>query len=186
MVGVAAEGLRHDFLELGFDLVDILAGREAGPVADPEDVGVDRERLLAPGGVEHDVGGLAADAGQRFELAARARDLAAMLFDQRVAERDDVLRLGVEQADGPDRIAQRILPEIDHLPRAPDPLEQRARRDVDADVGGLRRQDHRDQQLIGVGELELGGRRGVGLGQPAEEFEHFRPGHSASITSRMV
>ena len=70
---VAAEGLRDDLLELRFDLVDSLAGREAGAVADAEDVGVDRERLLAERGVEHDVGGLAADAGQRLQLFARSR-----------------------------------------------------------------------------------------------------------------
>ena len=73
MVRVAAEGLRDDLLELGLDLVDRLAGREAGAVADAEDVGVDREGLLAEGGVEHDVGGLAADAGQRLQLFAGAR-----------------------------------------------------------------------------------------------------------------
>ena len=99
VVRVAAEGLRHDLLELRFDLVDRLARREAGAVADAEDVRVDREGLLAERGVEHDVGGLAADAGQRLQLLAGARDLAAMPVDQRLAERDDVLRLGVEQAD---------------------------------------------------------------------------------------
>ena len=54
-MSVAAERLRDDFLELRFDLVDILAGREPGAVADSEDMRVDRERLLAPGGVEDDV-----------------------------------------------------------------------------------------------------------------------------------
>ena len=64
MVRVAAERLRDDLLELGLDLVDRLARREAGAVADAEDVRVDGERLLAEGGVEDDVGGLSADAGQ--------------------------------------------------------------------------------------------------------------------------
>jgi hypothetical protein len=63
VVRVAAEGLWHDLLELRLDGVDRLAGRESGAVADPEDVGVDGERLLAEGGVEHDVGGLAPDSG---------------------------------------------------------------------------------------------------------------------------
>ena len=85
MVRVAAERLRDDFLELGLDLIDCLARREAGAVADAEDVRVDRKGLLAERGVEHDVGGLAADAGQLLELFAGARDLAAMLVDQRLA-----------------------------------------------------------------------------------------------------
>jgi len=64
MVRVPPEGLWHDLLELGFNLVDRLPGREAGAVADAEDVGIDGEGLLAERGVEHDVGGLAADAGK--------------------------------------------------------------------------------------------------------------------------
>ena len=68
MVRVAAERLGDDLLELGFDLVDSLARRETGAVADAKDVRVDRERLLAERGVEHDVGGLAADSGQRLQL----------------------------------------------------------------------------------------------------------------------
>ena len=63
---IAAERLRHDLLELGLDLVDRLARGKAGPVADPENVRVDRERLLAERGVEHDIGGFAADSGQRL------------------------------------------------------------------------------------------------------------------------
>ena len=63
MVRVAAEGLRDDLLELGFDLVDCLAPGKAGTVADAKDVRVDGECLFAEGCVENDVGGLSADAG---------------------------------------------------------------------------------------------------------------------------
>ena len=83
-MGVSAERLRHNSLELRLDLVDTLARREAGAVADAEDVGVDGERLLAPGGVEHNIGGLAADPRQLLKLIARARNLSAMLGDQRL------------------------------------------------------------------------------------------------------
>ena len=51
MMSVAAEGLRHDLLELRLDVVDRFAGRQAGAVADTEDVSIDRESLLAEGGV---------------------------------------------------------------------------------------------------------------------------------------
>jgi hypothetical protein len=186
VVRVAAEGLRNDLLELRLDLVDILARREAGAVANAEDMGVDREGFLTPGGVEDDVGGLAADAGKRFEFFARARDFATEAVDQRLAQRDHILRLGVEQADRLDRVAQIVLAQIEHLARVPDPREQRAAGYVDACIGGLRGQHYRDQQLIGIAELELGRGRGVGLGKTTEEFENLRPGHSASITSRIV
>ena len=76
VVSVAPEGLRHDLLELRLDLVDILAGREAGAVADAEDMRVDGERLLAEGGVQYYVGGLACYSGQAKHLFHRLWDLA--------------------------------------------------------------------------------------------------------------
>jgi len=47
MMRVAAEGLGDDLFELGFDRIDIIAGRQAGSIADAKDVRVDRERLLS-------------------------------------------------------------------------------------------------------------------------------------------
>ena len=44
---VAPERLGHDLLELCLNLIDILAGRQAGTVADAKNVGVDRERLFS-------------------------------------------------------------------------------------------------------------------------------------------
>ena len=117
MVRVAAERLGDDPLEPGLDLVDGLARREAGTVANAEDVRVDREGFLAERGIEDDVGGLAADAGQRLQFLARSRDLATVPVDQRLAEPDEVLRLGIEQTDGLDRLAQAFLTEINHLAR---------------------------------------------------------------------
>ena len=67
------------------DLFRRLAGRQAEPVADAEDMGVDRHRLLAEGHVEHDIGGLAPDARQLDQLVAIAGHLAAMVADQRLA-----------------------------------------------------------------------------------------------------
>jgi len=123
VVGVSAERLRDDLLEPGFDFIDGLARREAGSVADSEDVRVDGEGLFPERGVENDVGGLAADAGQLLKLLARSRDLALVIVDQRLAERDDVLGLGVEEANRPDRFAQRVFAELDHLLRRLDVLE---------------------------------------------------------------
>jgi hypothetical protein len=97
---VAAEGLGNDLLELGLDFIDILAGRETGAVADAEDVRVDCERLLPESGVEDDVGSLSADSRKLLELFAGARDLTTVPVDERLRQSDDVLRLGVEQANG--------------------------------------------------------------------------------------
>jgi len=136
---IAAERLRDDLLQFRFHLVHRLARRETGSVGDPEDMRVDGESLLTERGVENDVRGFAPDAGKRLQLIACARHLGAMLVDQCMAQSDDVLGLGVEQADGLDRRTQRIFAEVDHLLRRLDACEQRPRRNVDAGIGCLGR-----------------------------------------------
>jgi hypothetical protein len=51
--------------------------------------------------------------------------------------------------------------------------EQRARRLVDAGVGRLRREHHRDQQRVGIEVLELALWLGIGFSEPAEHLVHF-------------
>jgi len=185
VVSVAAEGLRDDFFEFGLDLVDRISGREAGSVAYAEDVGVDRECFFAERGVQNDVRGLAADSGKLLQLLTSSRHLASVIIDQRLAERDDILRFSVEKADGLDRLAKRFLAEIDHLFRGFDVSEQRFGRDIHARVGGLRREHDGYQQLVGIGRFQFGRRRWIGLRQAAEEFENLVAGHRLSITSRI-
>ena len=96
MVRVAAERLGHDPVEFLLDLVRSLARRQPGAVADAKDMRVDREGFFAPCGVEDDVRGLATDSGQRLQLFPRSWNVAAVLIDERAAQGDDVLRLGVE------------------------------------------------------------------------------------------
>ncbi len=64
MVCVSAEWLRDDLFELGLDVINGLARREAGAVADAEDMSVDGKGFLPESSVEDDVCGLAADAGE--------------------------------------------------------------------------------------------------------------------------
>jgi len=64
VVCVAAERLRDDLLQLRLDLIDCLPRGEAGAVADSIDMSVDRKGLLTERGIEDDVRGLPADAGQ--------------------------------------------------------------------------------------------------------------------------
>ena len=102
---VAAEGLGHDLFKLGLDLFDRFSRRKARSIAHSKDVRVDRECLLAERRVEHDVRGLAPDPGKRLEFLAGARDISAIPLNQHVAEGNDILRLGIEQANGLDRLA---------------------------------------------------------------------------------
>ena len=62
MVGVAAEGLGNDLFELSLDLVDGLARRKAGAVADAEDMRVDGKCFLTESSVENNICCLAPDA----------------------------------------------------------------------------------------------------------------------------
>ena len=177
---VAAKGLRNDLLQLRFDVIDRLPRCQAGAVADPEDVRVDRKCFLSECCIQDNIRGLSTDAGKRLELLARPRHLAAVVIDQRLAQRDDVLRLGVEQTDRLDRVAQLVLAECDHLLRRLDPFEQRLRGDVDAGVRRLSGEHDCDQQSIGIDVIELRGGRRVSLRETAKEFEHLLSGHLSS------
>ena len=183
MVRVAAEGLGHDLVELGLDFLGIFAGRQFRAVADSKYVRVDCEGLLAKCGVEHHVRGFPADAGERLKLLARAWNLAAVLVDQRLTERDHVLRLGVEQPDCLDRLAQPLLTQRDHLLGRFHMLEQGLGRDVDARVCRLRGEDNRNEQSVGIGIVELCRGRRIILREPAEEFEHLLALHRSSSSA---
>ena len=84
MVRVQAVFLGHALQQFQLDLERVLARRQAGAVADAEDVGVDGDGRLAEGHVHHHVGGLAADAGQRLQLLVGVRHLAAVALDQQL------------------------------------------------------------------------------------------------------
>ena len=72
----------HAAHEPFFHLEDVLARCEPGAIANAEDVRVDRHHRLAENGVEHHIGGLAADAGQGLECFAIGRYFAAVAFEQ--------------------------------------------------------------------------------------------------------
>ena len=131
---------------------------------------VDGERRRAEGDIEHDIGGLAPDAGQRFERFAIVGHLAAVIAHQRVRQRDDVFRLVPVKADRLDPLGEPRFAERRHLGRRIGEREQRPRRLVDADVGRLGREDHRDEQGEGVAVFELASGLGASRGEPLEDL----------------
>jgi hypothetical protein len=185
VVGVPAEGLGNDLLELRFDDVDILARGEAGAIADAKYVSVDGEGFRPEVSVENNVGGLAADARKFTQYFTIPGDLGAEAVDQRLRERDHILGLGIEQTDRFDRVFERFFAQFDHLFGRFDAFEELARRDIDPGVRRLRRQHDGDQQLVDVAVLKLRGGRRVGLGQAAEEFENLGAVHRLPTTSRI-
>ena len=148
---VSAKRLRDDLVELGFHVLDRLSRSEPSPVTYTEHVGIDGKGFFAERSVENNICSLPSDAGKRLEVVARAGDLAVIILNQRLAERDDILRLGVKQTDRLDRRAQLFLAQCDHLLGRPDVREQRLGRDVDACIGCLRGENNRDEERVGVG-----------------------------------
>ena len=116
--------------------------------------------------------------GSDLDLGAGARHLAAELGDQLFRQRDDVPGLVAIEPDGLDVVAHFVFAEREHLLRRIGDREQRARRLVDAGIGRLRRQHHRDQQRVGVEMFELALRLRIGLAKAAEGLVDLgrRPG----------
>ena len=112
-MGVVQVGTRDRLHQLALDLLDGGAPGQPKPVRHPEDMRVDGDRRLAEGGVEHDVGRLAPDAGQRFERLAIGRHLAAVLLDQDPAGLDQVLCLVAVEAERADGFAQLVEAEVE-------------------------------------------------------------------------
>ncbi len=79
MVRVALELFRHDLEQFLLHLIDVLPRRDAGAVADPEDVRVHRDGGVAEGRIENHVGRFAPHAGQRLQGFAIFGDPAAVL-----------------------------------------------------------------------------------------------------------
>ncbi len=120
---------------------------------------VDGDGRLAKGGVEHHVGGLAADPGQGLQRVAVAWHLAAVLLENQPAGLDDVFGLAAIEANGLDVGDEAVDAERENgLGRAGHRVEL-AGGGVDADIGRLCREDDGDQQLEDRGVFELGGGR---------------------------
>jgi|GEM_PF-6450504 len=82
-----------------FHRVDILALGNASAVADAKNMRIHRDGGPAERGVEHHIGGLAANAGQALQGGTVFRYFAAMLVEQNAAGLDGVFGLGVKQAN---------------------------------------------------------------------------------------
>ena len=167
VMGMALVFVRHDLIQLGLHFERRLSDREAGAIADAEDVRVDRNRGLAEGDIENDIRSLAAYSGQCLERFTTAWDLTAMLLDQLFRQSDDVLRLGAEEADRFDEFPHPLFAERDHFLRRAGGVEQSGRCFVDSRIGRLCGENYRNEERerIDVGELTLGHRIG-GLEAP--------------------
>ncbi len=198
VVRVEQVGRRHAPQQPLLDRQRRAPRRQPAAVGDAKDMRVDGDRRLAESDVEDDVGGFAADPGQGLERLAGARHRAAMLLDEQAAGLDQVACLVAVQPERADVPGDAVGAEGEHLVRRVGDRKQPARGQVDAAVGGLRRQQHGDQQLERRAELEFGLRLRVGRAQRREEGLGVGVGHggcrwrawmrasAASTTSRLA
>src|SRR5688500_16295923 len=138
------------------DFERILARRDIRTVGHPEDMSVDRDRRFPERDVQHDVRGLAADAGQLLERFAGSRNLATVLEEQHAARLDDVLRFHAKKPDGLDVLLETAHAEREDFRRRVRFPEELARRDVYTLVRRLGGEDHRHEELEWRPVLELG------------------------------
>src|SRR5262245_27287533 len=115
MVGMLLVFRRHHLLQFHFNFERRFAGCQAGAVSDLKYVRIDSNRWLAESNVEDNVGGLTADTGQCLQRIARPWNLAAMLGDQLLRQRNDILGLGAKEADGLDEVAYARFAERNHF-----------------------------------------------------------------------
>src|SRR5688572_20436138 len=148
---------RRELEELQLDLERVLPGRDSGAVGDPEDVCIDRYGRLPERRVQDHVRSLAAHARQCLEGFAILRHGATVSFKQDLRKRDHVLRLHAVETDALDVLLESGDAELHHLFRSIRLAKEFRGREVDRLVGRLRRQHHRDQELVRRRVAELGG-----------------------------
>ena len=142
---------------------------DAGAVAEAEDVRIHRHGAFAERDIQHDVGGLPADAGQFLQRLAVARHLAAVMLDQLPRQLDDVACLALPEADRADMFRYPVDAQTQHRLGCVGFLVERLGGAVHRHVGGLRGQHDCDQQGERIDEGQFTARIGVGLGQRLNE-----------------
>ena len=182
-MGMLPEIFRRRLFERFFDRERGLSGGKPGAVRNTENMRVDGDGGDAKRFVQHHIGRLAPDAGQRFKGVTIIGYFAAMPVDQDLRGEDRILRLGVEQSDRLDVFLQPVFAQREHLSGRRDRLEQLPGRLVDPDIGRLRGQSDGDEQRVGIDVIELGLRFGNILREPRVELVDIGFLHSGDALS---
>ena len=106
---------------------------------------IDGDCRPAEGGVEYHVRGFTADAGKRLKGRPIFRHFTIVLLKQDTTGLDDVFCFAVKQANSLDIRLHALNAQCQHGRRCVGDRVEFCRRFVDADVGGLRREQDGDQ-----------------------------------------
>ena len=131
----------------------------------------------------------AATTRQGFERGTVVRHLPAMLLDEHLAQRDDVLGLGAEKTNGANMLDQLIFTQGEHFLWCINRLEKLFCRLVHTHISRLCGQHDGNQKGIGVAIFEFGCRGRVRAGQASEKFldrVFFHHGHNTSRLARFI
>src|SRR5215211_488066 len=163
---------RHHFHEVLLYLYRIPTLREAEPVRDAADMGVDDDALVHAESVAEDhVGRLAADVGQGYEFSHSARDLSPVLLYEGVGHAPQGAGLVTVEAGRTDVLLEHVGGSIGVVLGLAVLREEALCYLVDLHVGGLGGEDRRHQELQGVRPVE----RGTGVGVLGLQVgRHFR------------
>jgi hypothetical protein len=134
-------------LERRFGLLRAPGPNEPEPVRDPVDVRIDGDRGQPVAEDEDAPGGLRPDPREGDQLAARARDLAAVALEELPGARTDPSRLGPIEPDRPDQRLELGDRRPGERPGVRVPGEQRGRGDVRRLVAGPLGEDRADEHL---------------------------------------
>ena len=102
-------------LVLDLDRVGLVGPAEAA--GQPAEVGVDGDAGDAEAVAEHDVGGLAADAGQRHQVVEPRRHLPVVPLDEGGAQLEQRVGLGAEEAERADDLLELLARGAGHRRR---------------------------------------------------------------------
>ena len=172
-MGMQLEFIRHPLCQLFFHREHVFAGCNTGAVGNAKNVRIDRDGRLPERDIEDDAGGFAAHARQLHELFAAGRYCAGVAFEQQLAGRQDIFRLGAVEPNALDVFFQPCSAKLQDGRGCIGRRVEFARGQVDALVSGLGRQYDCHQQLKRVAVFEFAARFRIGGAQPAENFSAF-------------
>ncbi len=134
-------------------------------VRETGDVRVHRQSRLPKGDTTNDIGGLASDARETYEVLHGRRYLAVILVDQDPRHSHKALRLLAEQPDSADVGFDLAGVHLSERPRIWETGKQRRCRLVYSDISCLSRQNRRHQEFKWVPVVEFTLRIGIFKGQ---------------------
>ncbi|TSC79254.1 MAG: DNA polymerase III domain [Candidatus Peregrinibacteria bacterium Gr01-1014_25] len=162
--------VRQCIHEIQLDTLGIAPLRQPQTLRDPQNVGVDGDAfVLMETGPENDRRGFPPDTRERRQLLHRPRHLASVLLQQDMAEFLDVLRFRPVEAAGADIGLERGAAHANVILRFPIlGIQDRLGHKIHPNVGALRGEHRRDEQIQRRAECQKRPRGLVALAQRAE------------------